>query len=71
MVMFDMVNMYTHNAPMLYICTFFIMLENIDGVMHLYVACGMVALDILRLTYELPPLCLIVTMLGLLHLYES
>ena len=50
---------------------FFIMLENIDGVMHLYVACGMVALDILSLTFELPPLCLIGAMVGLFHLYES
>ena len=40
------------------------MLENIDGVMHLYVACGMVALDILSLTSKLPPLCLIGTMGG-------
>jgi hypothetical protein len=37
------------------------MLENIYGVMHLYVACGMVALDILNITSELPPLCLIGT----------
>ena len=62
MVIFDMVNIYTHNALMLYIYTFFIMLENIDGVMHLYVVGGMVALDILSLTFELPPLCLIGTM---------
>ena len=47
------------------------MLENVDGVMHLYVACGMVALDILSLTFELPPLCLIRAMVGLFHLYES
>ena len=47
------------------------MLENIDGVMHLYVACGMVALDILSLTSELPPLCLIGTMVDSFHLYES
>lgn len=47
------------------------MLENIDGVMHLYVACGMVALDILILTTESPPLCLIGTMVGLFWLYES
>ena len=47
------------------------MLENIYGVMHLYVACGMVALDILSLTYDLTPLCLIGTMVGSFHLYES
>ena len=43
----------------------FIILENIDGVMHLYVACGMVALDILIPTYELPPMCLTNVMVGL------
>ena len=64
-----MVNMYTHNPPVLYIDTFFIILENIDGVMHLYVACGMAALDILSLTSELPSFCLIGTMVGLFHLY--
>ena len=47
------------------------MLENIDGVMHLYVACGRVAFDILSLTSELPPLCLIGTMVGLFQLYVS
>lgn len=66
-----MVNMYTHNSLMLYIYTFFLMSENIDGVMHLYVACGMVALDILSLKSELPHLCLIGTIAGLFHLYES
>ena len=66
-----MVNMYTHDASMLYIYTFCIMLENIDGVMHLYVSCGMVALDILSTTSELPTLCLIGATVGLFHLYES
>jgi hypothetical protein len=47
------------------------MLENIDGIMNLYVACGMVALDILSLTFELPPLCLIVPRVGLFHLYDA
>ena len=46
------------------------MLENIDGVMHLYVACGMVALDILILTSKLPHFCLIGAMVGLFHLYK-
>ena len=63
--------MYTHDASMLYIYTFFIMLENIDGVMHLYIACNMVALDILNLTSNLPPLTFIGTMVGSFHLYES
>ena len=56
---------------MLYIYTYFIMLENIDGVMHLYVACGMFAMDILILTSKLLPLCLIGAMVCLFQLYES
>ena len=66
-----MVNMYTNNAPMLYIYTFFIMLEIIDDVMHWYVVSSIVALDILRLTSKLPDFCLIDTMVGSFHLYES
>ena len=63
--------MYSHNAQILCIYTFFIMSENIDGVMHLYVARGMVALDILSLTSELPPLYLVGAMVGLFNLYDS
>ena len=65
-----MFNMYNLDASMLYYI-FFNMLENMYGVMHLYVGCGMVALDVLSLTSDLPPLCLIGTMVGSFNLYVS
>lgn len=47
------------------------MSNNIDGVMHLYVACGMVALYILSFTCELTHLYLIGAMVGSFHMYKS